>query len=78
MAEKKYYEGYLKVEVFITYGVHAESRDEAYEKISEYITEESIDLSNAEWDSHNNFPDEVYEELRPTSPEVINIDEEDW
>ncbi len=78
MAEKKYYEGYVKIEAYITYGCQAESRDEAYEKICDYIKEEGITMSDADWETYEILPGYVEEQDEQTAPEVINIDEEEW
>lgn len=74
---KKYYEGYVKIDAYITYGVHADSRDEAYKKILDYLNEESLDMGEADWDTYDLDPDYVEEQDRPSSWEVVNIDEED-
>lgn len=74
---KKYYEGYVKIDAYITYGVHAASRDEAYKKIFDYLNEESLDMSEADWDTYDLDPDYVEEQDRPSDPFVVNIDEEE-
>lgn len=74
---KKYYEGTQSIKVFITYGVHADSKEEAYDLISRYITEYGIDLDAADWDTYDSCPDYVDEMNRPSDPFVVNIDEEE-
>lgn len=74
---KKYYEGCVKIDAYITYGVHADSRDEAYRKIQSHLNEEGLDMNDSDWDSYEFDDGRVEEEARPSDKFVVNIDEED-
>lgn len=75
-SEKKYYEGYIDIKAYITYGVHARSKEEAINLIQSYLDEEGFDLSDADWDEMD-FVEEDVTEVSTATYGVINIDEED-
>lgn len=74
---KKYYEGTVKIKAYVTYGVHADSKEEAYRKIAAYLDEESVDMWDVELDEWDFDESDVYEENESLARDVVNIDEEE-